>query len=94
MRVIVTTSVAPGEVLRYHMQSERDSHRLLHRGLPRDIYVVHPDMYSKLVDRIGPLEAAGIAVDDLTPDERAEVPVIFQRLERRIRSGELVPGRD
>ncbi|MBI4491766.1 MAG: hypothetical protein HY690_03125 [Chloroflexi bacterium] len=94
MHVIVTTSVAPTEVLRFDLGAEQDFPRLLHQNLPRDVFVIHPEVYWKLVDHLGPLEDAGIAVDDLTLGEQVEARHTFADLARRIRGGELVPGRD
>lgn len=94
MRVIVTTTVAPGEVLRFDVDAGLPRGRLLHRDLPRDVFLVHPELYSVLVDHLGPLEQAGIAVDDLTQEEAAEAHRLFHTLHERIRRGELVPGRD
>lgn len=94
MRIIVTTSVSPTEILRLDLHAQEYRGRLVHQDLPRDVYVVHPDTYGELVDHLGPLEAAGIAVDDLTDDERAEALDSFGWLRHRIFRGELVPGKD
>lgn len=94
MRIIVTTSVAPTEVLRLDLHAEQFEGRLLHQELARDVFVVHPETYGELVDHLGPLEHAGIAVDDLTSDERAEAVQSFGWLRHRFTRGELVAGRD
>jgi hypothetical protein len=94
MRVIVTTSVAPSEVLQFDVPLPPHAQGLLHGDFLRDVFVVHPETYSRLIDRLGPLEQAGIAVDDLVPEEEAEARLAFHSLQTRILRGELVPGRD